>query len=145
MKILVDADACPVKDIIIKHAKKNNIELSLYFDNSHSYNTDYGKVFILDVGRDSVDLKIVSDTTKGDLIITNDYALASLILGKGAYTISFYGSEYTNDNIMSYLMRRHINQKLRQAKKRVKGPKKRLLEDDLKFENMLTSAINKYL
>ena len=55
MQILVDADACPVKDIIVRFAKKYNIPVTMLIDTSHILDDGYSKVITVDKGRDSAD------------------------------------------------------------------------------------------
>lgn len=87
MKILVDADACPVKEIIEKVAKQKNIEVVMYIDSSHILSSDYSKIVTISKGRDAVDLALINDSEKGDVIVTQDYGVASLALGRSAYAI----------------------------------------------------------
>ena len=91
MKILVDADACPVKEIIEKVAKQKNIEVVMYIDSSHILSSDYSKVVTISKGRDAVDLALINDSEKGDVIVTQDYGVASLALGRSAYAIGNSG------------------------------------------------------
>ena len=64
MKILVDADACPVKEIIEKVAKQKNIEVVMYIDSSHILSSDYSKIVTISKGRDAVDLALINDSEK---------------------------------------------------------------------------------
>lgn len=144
MRILVDADACPVKEIIVKLAKKNKLEVHMFFDNSHMYNDGYSTVYILDKGADSVDYALINKSLKGDIVVTQDYGVATMALSKNAYPINQNGLIYNDDNIMSLLTQRATNQKLRKHKK-MKGPKKRTVEMDRKFEESLQILINNKL
>lgn len=141
MRILIDADACPVKDIAIDIAKEYELDVILFFDNAHIYEDDYAEVYILDKGKDSVDYFLLSKLQKGDIVITQDYGLASLALTKNALPINQNGVIFTNNNINSFLDRRFINAKARSMKIKVKGPSKRTLEQDNKFYNALISLI----
>ena len=82
MKILVDADACPVKSIIVNIAKKENIPVIMFFDTSHCYNDGYSLVKTVDKGPDSVDFAIINCIDKGDICITQDYGLAVMAMSK---------------------------------------------------------------
>ncbi|XMB86863.1 YaiI/YqxD family protein [Mycoplasmatota bacterium WC44] len=137
MRILVDADACPVKDIIIKSAKEKSIEVIMYFDTAHVYSNEYAKTVVVSKGFDAVDMKLLSDANRGDICITNDYGLASLLITKVDDVINFNGLIFTEDNITILLNKRYISSKLRKSKKRVKGPKKRTSENDQSFEKTL--------
>ena len=95
-------------------------------------------------GADAVDFKLVSICQKGNLVVTQDYGVAAMILGKGAYGIHQSGKWYTNENIDQMLMERHMAKKARNAKKRhhLKGPAKRTVEDDQHFEASLRRLID---
>lgn len=140
MRILVDADACPVKEIIVSLAKTHDIPVTMYFDTSHQYQDGYSNTIQLDKGKDSVDFALVNDTTAGDIVVTQDYGLASMALSKQAKTIHPNGNIYTNDNILGLLTRRATN--MRTKKKHLKGPKKRTHVEDERFRRSLESLIN---
>lgn len=146
MRILVDADACPVVTIVEHTARKYNIPVILLCDTNHILSSDYSEVLTVGAGADAVDFKLVSICKKGDIVVTQDYGVAAMILGKGAYGIHQSGKWYTNDNIDQMLMERHIAKKARKAKKRnhMKGPAKRTAEDDVRFQESLEKLVCKY-
>ncbi|MDF2686938.1 MAG: hypothetical protein K0S55_2121 [Clostridia bacterium] len=119
MKILVDADACPVKEIIIDEAKKRNIEVIMIIDTSHEINDGYSKVITVDKARDSVDIKLINITNENDIVVTQDFGVAAMALGKKALAVNQNGLIYNNDNINSLLMERHIGQKIRRSGGRI--------------------------
>ncbi|MCG8401890.1 MAG: DUF188 domain-containing protein, partial [Firmicutes bacterium] len=80
MRILVDADACPVKEIILKIAKQNNIPVIMAVDTSHEIHDDYSKVITVDKARDSVDIALINLIKPGDLVVTQDYGVAAMAL-----------------------------------------------------------------
>ena len=135
MKIYVDADACPVVKQTEKIAKKYNVPVVLICDTNHILNSDYSDVIIADAGADSVDIVLVNKCSKGDIVVSQDYGVAAMALGKGAYAIHQSGKWYTDENIDRMLMERHLNKKARRgsAKNHIKGPKKRTSEDDERF------------
>lgn len=146
MRILVDADACPVTDIAIKIARENNIEIILYYDDSHITEKEYAKIIIVSQGPDAVDYALINDIKASDLAITQDYGVASMALAKGAYAINQNGMRYTKDNIDYLLMNRAITKKaLKGSKAHIKGPKKRTLEDDKRFMYELNKLIGEIL
>ncbi len=145
MNILVDADACPVKDQIKNIAiNYQNIKCVLYFDTAHNYESDYFEIIQVDKGFDSVDFKILSDAKKDDIVVTQDYGLASLALSKGCLCLNQNGIIFTNDNIDSYLDSRYIGSVIRNSssKTRLKGPKKRTQQDDANFIRSFTKILN---
>ena len=137
MKILIDADGCPVVDTIIKVANKFNIEVIIMCDTSHVFNKPGIEIIVLSKGADSVDFALVNKVSKGDIVVTQDYGLAAMVLSKGGCPINQNGRIYNNENIDQLLFTRHISKKARAAGCRTKGPKKRQKEDDIKFEESL--------
>lgn len=144
MKILIDADACPVVKITERVAKEKGIPVTLLCDTNHVLQSDYSDVITVGAGADAVDFKLVSICQKGDLVVTQDYGVAAMILGKGACGIHQSGKWYTNENIDQMLMERHLAKKARNAKTKhhLKGPAKRTAEDDLRFEESLRNLID---
>ena len=106
MKIYVDADACPVVAIVEQIAKEYEIPVTLLCDTNHVLDSDYSEVVTVGAGADAVDFKLVSLCHKGDIVVTQDYGVAAMILGKGAYGIHQNGKWYTNENIDRMLMER---------------------------------------
>ena len=135
MKIFVDADACPVVDIVEDIATKYNIPVTLLCDTNHVLTSDYSEVIVVGAGADAVDYKLISICHRGDIVVTQDYGVAAMALGKGAFAIHQSGKWYTNENIDQMLMERHLNKKARRASSRnhIKGPRKRTEEDDQRF------------
>jgi uncharacterized protein YaiI (UPF0178 family) len=133
-RILVDADACPVKEIILRMAKRRNIPVTMVIDTSHELDDGYSTVVTVDKGSDSADYAIAKIATCHDIVVTQDYGLAAMILAKGALAIDQNGMAYTNENIDGLLERRYIGQKIRRGGGRTKGPKKRVRKDNEQFE-----------
>lgn len=145
MKVLVDADACPVVSIVETVAKKRNIPVMLLCDTNHVLRSDYSEVKVIGAGADAVDFALVNQCQKGDVVVTQDYGVAAMILGKGAYGIHQSGKWYTNENIDQMLMERHLNKKARRAngKHHLKGPAKRTEEDDRSFQTSFEVLLEK--
>ena len=143
MQIFVDADACPVVAIIEKIAKDNSVPVMLLCDTNHVLSSTYSKVVVVGAGADAVDYKLISICHKGDVVVTQDYGVAAMALGKGAYAIHQSGKWYTNENIDQMLMERHLNKKVRRSshKNHMKGPRKRTEEDDVRFAQSFEKLI----
>lgn len=143
MKIYVDADACPVVSIVEKIAEKYMICVTLLCDTNHVINSYYSEVKIIGAGADAVDFALINLCKRGDIVVTQDYGVAAMALGKGAYCIHQSGKWYTNDNIDLMLMERHLGKKARRAssKNHLKGPKKRTEEDDIRFAKSFEKMI----
>lgn len=142
MRIIIDGDACPkgVKKACEELAIKYNYELILVIDCAHELSGEF-TVIQVPRGADSVDFKIVAICKKGDIVITQDYGLASIIMPKVEAIINPSGFLYNKFNIDTLLFQRHSNAKNRQNGKRTKGPKKRETADDLKFKELLEKTI----
>lgn len=141
MKILVDADACPVKESIVNIAKENNIPVIMFIDTSHILDDGYSEVVVVDKSRDSVDFALVNRISKGDIVETQDYGVAAMALSMGAKALNQNGLFFTDRNIDKLLFERHIGQKVRRSGGRTSGPPKRTKEDDFKFEKALRKLI----
>lgn len=144
MKIMVDADACPVKELIISSAKRHGLEVIMVCDVAHTlfYPEDFVTIVTVDQGADSADLAIANRTQGGDICITQDYGLASLLLAKKATVLHPNGFFYTQENIDRMLFERHISREMRRQKKSRGGHiRKRTKEDDEKFLSALEQAI----
>jgi len=143
MKILVDADACPVKEIIVRIAKEKAIPVTMVIDTAHQLNDGYSHVITVDKGPDSVDFALMGVLTSQDVVVTQDYGLAAMALGKGARALNQNGLIYTDANMDRLLMERHISGKIRRSGGRTKGPSKRTKEDDAKFERFFKELLEK--
>lgn len=145
MKIFVDADACPVVRIVERTAQKHKLPVMLLCDTNHVLQSEYSEIVVVGAGMDAVDYKLISLCRKGDIVVTQDYGVAAMALGKGAYAIHQSGKWYTDDNIDRMLMERHLNKKARRGSHRnyIKGPRKRTSEDDVRFAESLETLILK--
>ena len=148
MKIFVDADACPVKKEIEKIAKAKGIKVVMLIDTSHELKSDYSEIITVSKGRDSVDLALINMTSTGDIVVTQDYGVATMALAKKAYAISQNGLVYDDSNIDQLLFERHISQKIRRGGRQLTSCKsgkfkKRTTDDNIKFEQCFERLINK--
>ena len=141
MRILIDADGCPVVDLTVRLAKKYGIECTILCDTSHDFNRDGAKTVVVEKGADSVDFKIVNLVGEGDIVVTQDYGLAAMCLARKAIPVSQNGLVYTDKNIDQLLFTRYVSKKIRNAGGRMKGPSKRTPEQDKAFEAALERLI----
>lgn len=127
MKIIVDADACPVKKQIVSIAKKHSIEVIMVCDTSHIISDEYARTITVDKGNDSVDFALINMTAKGDVVVTQDYGVAAMALAKGAKAIGNNGVIFSAFNIDSFLTQRHLAKENRRKNgKFSKSPKSKL-------------------
>ena len=135
-RILVDADACPVVRIVERIAKAHGMPVVLLCDTNHVLHSDYSEINVIGAGADAVDFALINLCRRGDAVVTQDYGVAAMALGKGAHAIHQSGKRYTQENIDQMLMERHLARKARMGKGKhhLKGPKKRTKEEDEAFE-----------
>ncbi len=145
MKIYVDADACPVLDIVEDAAKDYELECVFVSDHNHVLYSEYCEIIQVGSGIDAADLKIMNTIDHHDILVTADYGLASLALSKDVLIMNHFGDQYTPYNINTLLAQRHLNQKLRNSNKRVKGPKKRVDDDNERFDDAFRKLIESML
>ena len=137
MKIYIDADGCPVVKNTIKIAKQFSIPCVIICDTSHRIELDGAETIVVSQGADSVDFRLVNMIQKGDIVVTQDYGLAAMCLGKSAIAIHQDGKQYTNENIGGLLEFRAIGKKIRRSGGRTKGLPKRTEQQNIDFEKAL--------
>jgi len=145
MRILIDADGCPVVDITIKIAKANKLECIILCDTSHYFERDGAATITVSKGADSVDFALVNMVKSGDVVVTQDYGLAAMCLARRAIPISQDGMIYSDANIGGLLEQRAMAQKVRRSGGRLSGPSKRTEEQDEMFANTLSGLVGNIL
>ncbi len=141
MKVFIDADGCPVVNETVYLCREFKKECIIVCDTSHRIEKDGVQTIVVEKGADSVDFRIVNMLSKGDVAVTQDYALAAMALSRGARIINQNGLEYTDKNIDSLLMSRFIAKKVRNAGGRLKGPSKRTKEQTESFVKKLREIL----
>lgn len=141
MKMLIDADACPVTDIAVNLCRTHGLDCLLLCDTAHTLYREGAQTLVFDKGADSVDFALANRVNSGDIVITQDYGLASMCLAKNAFVMHQDGWLYTKDNIDALLFQRYAAREYRAAGGRTKGPAKRKPQQDQAF----CSALNKLL
>lgn len=141
MKVFVDADGCPVVNITLAACEKFHIACTLLCDTAHEIVRPGAQTLVFDKGADSVDFAIVNRVSPGDLVVTQDYGLASMCLARKAVVLHQDGWQYTPYNIDALLHQRHESKRYRNAGGRLKGPSKRTKEQDKAFEAALCALL----
>ena len=141
MDVLIDADACPVVDIAVTLCLRYKVSCVLLCDTAHQMHREGATTLVFDKGADSVDFALVNRVRPGDLVITQDYGLASMCLARGAQVMHQDGWEYTADNISGLLEQRHAAKKFRAAGGRTKGPSKRTPAQNAAFSKALEALL----
>ncbi len=143
-QVIIDGDACPVTDSIIQLTEGTGIFVVLVRSYSHFSMRDYPehvKVSYVDDGPDQVDYKIVQLAQPDDIVVTQDYGLASLLIGKIQYVLHHNGMLYSDKNMAQLLEQRYLNAQTRHQGTRHKGPKKFSDEARAKFEQSFQRVI----
>ena len=141
MKVLIDADGCPVVDITVTLCRQYALPCRILCDTAHEIHKPGAQTLVYDKGSDSVDYALVNQVSRGDIVIAQDYGLASMCLARGAKVIHQDGWEYTVNNIDALLVVRHNSRKHRASGGRVKGPKKRTAEQNSTFSDALNHLL----
>ena len=141
MRLLIDGDACPDRKEVIELALHYGVEVLLFIDFSHIIEDERIQIVMCEVGKDSVDQMILSYIQEGDLLISQDYGLASLALLKNAVVLHVTGKRISEDNINNLLTSRYLGHLSRKQNKHVKGPKKR----DYKTSQIFLRELEKLL
>jgi hypothetical protein len=141
LRIIVDADGCPGKDVIIRIAKNRGIEVLLVADHNHRLEDGYSSVLYVDPGRDAADIALVNQISPGDVVVTQDYGVASMGLARGAFPVHPIGYVFDEDNIGQLMFERFLGQEARRSGKRTKGPRPRTKVDDQKLAACLASLL----
>lgn len=124
MRVLIDADAFPNICDIVNLCKKYRVDVIIYIDTNHAIDSSYATIKYISPGANSVDIAIENEVKKNDLVLTQDYGVATIALCKDVMCINQYGNFYTNDNI-DYLLEIKNISRVERKKHHVKGPKKR--------------------
>ena len=143
MRILIDADGCPVVDAAIRLAGRYGRECLILCDTSHVFRKEGAKTLTFSKGADSVDFALVNLLQPGDVVVTQDYGLAAMCLARGALPLNQDGMAYTADNIDGLLLARHTAKKIRSSGGRLKGPSKRRPEQDEDFAAGLSAILSR--
>lgn len=139
MKLMIDADGCPVVALAVKTAEKYGVRCVLVCDTAHTFSDVPAEIITVSQGADSADFRIVNLLNAGDIVVTQDYGLAAMCLAKNATALNQNGLIYSEKNMDELLLSRHIHKKVRRAGGRMKGPKKRTKQQDEAFEKALTA------
>ena len=137
MRILIDADGCPVVDLTVAIAQEQKLECLILCDTSHVFEKPGATTLTVSKGADSVDFALVNLLRPGDIVITQDYGLAAMCLARRAHVLNQDGMAYTDDNIDSLLLSRHTAKKMRSTGRRLKGPARRTPDQDNSFVQAL--------
>lgn len=144
--LYLDADACPVKDVVYKVAARYGVPLTVVAN---------GFLRIPDIAGLSAEMKVVPGSpdaaddwiaehaVKGDLVLTADIPLAARVIGNDVRCLDFRGGEYNPNRIGDALASRDLNALLRSMGEITGGPKAFSPKDRSKFASTLDAAVNR--
>ena len=140
--VMVDADSCPVKREIEAAASEGGADVWMVASYAHRMEEKPGvKVVQVDSSSQSVDMYIANRSSPGVVVVTGDFGLACMAMGKGAVVLSPRGEQYTDGNIDYLMDRRHEGARRRRGGFRTKGPKALTEDDRIRFQQMLTKVL----
>jgi len=142
MRIYVDADACPVKDIVIEIGREYKIPVFMVCSLSHytSFADDVEHIVVDNIPQ-AADMAIANRVENGDVVVTQDYGLAALVINKGGIALHHTGKRYTDENIDQLLFKRHVAQKIRRGGGKITGPRAFTKDDKERFREVLLKVV----
>ena len=145
MKILIDGDGCPVIDVALEIARRYAIEVIIFCDTSHHIEKAGAVTKMVTKGSDAVDFVLVNEAQAEDIVVTQDYGLAAMVLAKKAQAINQNGLVFSDDNLSSLLFSRHVAKEVRRQGGRTKGPKKRDPKQNASFKASFTKLLEAHV
>jgi uncharacterized protein YaiI (UPF0178 family) len=143
MKMIIDADAAPRQ--VLQICKKASADFSVQLVTIASFNhlIDSDCHLMVSDEPQATDIRVANLTERRDLVVTQDWGLAALVLAKGAVVLTPKGRVFQDKEITFLLEKRETMSRIRRSGKRVRGPKKRKLADDERFEKNLYKWLRK--
>lgn len=145
LTVIVDADACPRACLAILHRCKAQWNYRLLTISSIDHHIEHDDHITVGKGADATDFAVVNNTRRGDIVITQDWGLAAIVLAKGAVALSPAGRIFSEQNIDFLLEERFLKARYRRGGGRTKGPSARTEELDQKFEQSLLTLLRRSL
>jgi hypothetical protein len=142
MNIFIDADGCPVVSLSVKIAENHGIDAFIVKNYAHEIESSYATVITVDKSLDSADYYIANHIKPGDIVVTQDYGLAAMVLSRGGKCITQNGLVISDVNIGKLLDSRHMNRIIRKGGGRGSRFKKRSPENDRAFEASLKKMLD---
>ncbi|MBU2703590.1 uncharacterized protein YaiI (UPF0178 family) [Sporomusaceae bacterium BoRhaA] len=141
MKLIIDADACPREVLAYCVALCETEGIDLITIASFNHHVQSPHHIVVGNASQEADIKIVNLTESGNIVVTQDWGLAAMVLGKGAFALSPSGREYRQETMDFLLEEREMKAKFRRAGHHTKGPKKRQKQDNVQFKESLEQMI----
>jgi len=133
-RVVVDGDACPRRVLEILRLLQPQYAYRLVVVCSFNHRIEGPYTIIVGNEPQATDLAVINLIQPQDVVVTQDWGLAAMVIGKGGRALSPAGRIYQEDQIDFLLEERHAKVKFRRGGGRTKGPAPRSLDDDLRFE-----------
>lgn len=142
-RIFVDADACPVKEEIVKIAERFAVDVHFIASYAHAVQNPPGGTWTyVDSRKEEVDMAIVNRVEQHDIVVTQDTGLASLLVSREVYVLSPRGKQYRESNIETALFSRYMSYKQLRAGQKIKGPQAFTKADRKNFTEKLVEILS---
>ena len=143
IKLLIDADGCPVTRRALRIAAGYGVESVIFCDTAHEFRDADAEVVTVSKGADSADFALISRIAR----VTQDYGLAALALVRGARVLDQNGRRYTDENIDRLLAERALAKRIRNGggssgSSRLRGPAKRTEAQNEAFDAALRALLD---
>lgn len=140
--IYVDADACPVKDEVMRVASRHGLAVTFVANSWMRLPADWqAELMIVDAGPDAADKWIVDQLVQNDIVVTADIPLADHAIRGGGRVIDPYGRILSIENISSILATRDLLHSLRESGEVTGGPAPFKKENRSQFLQALEEVI----
>ena len=141
LRVIVDADACPKNCLQIIQKLSQTYRYQVITVASFNHQIQGAHHYIVGNESQAADIMVSNLTKPGDIVVTQDWGLAAIVLAKNAKALSPTGRIFETSTIDLLLEERNILAKYRRGGGRTKGPSKRSIQDDQNFEKNLRRLI----
>jgi len=146
LRILVDADAIPVKQEVFRVALRYGINVVMVANSPiNIQQEDWLETVVVSGGFDAADDWIVEHVQKNDIVVTGDIPLAARCLKKAARVLDYRGRIFTENSIGNLLATRDLMARLRDIGVNTGGPKVFEKKDRSRFLQSLDTIIQSIL
>lgn len=146
MRLLVDGDACPVKDLLLRTAQRLDLPLLLVSNKPMGFGREPGVTpVIVQEGPDKADQWIIEEATPEDLVVTADIPLAAAVVAKGVTAIGHRGEVFDEATIGERMATWALHRDLREQGLELSGPNVFGPRDRTAFANALDREITRRL
>lgn len=144
MRLIVDGDACPVKELVLRAAHRLRLELLLVSNKPMAFGQEPGvTAVIVPEGPNEADRWIAQEATPADLVITADLPLAAALVEKEVTVVGHRGEVFDQANIADLMAGWALHRALREEGQQVGGPKAFGPKDRAAFASALDKALTR--